>query len=231
MRRLKLLRSMTDVQMRFRVGIPAESVYIGGMSAIPRRYVVMMIGVLAGGLLASPCLGQTTNSVLFCAATLRVGMPKTEVLAAVSKQCAVKDNTANAAREWCVSGQYTCSHTVSFGADDKLRFVSKDLGSAESSSAADVLADFISAVEKLTGGAPGSVDALKFGPNSGLIVTETTLGKDPATKRDIVVKEVPIRTGQNGVVLQVNRPVGGGNASISVVGIAATEMLSNDSQK
>jgi len=130
-----------------------------------------------------------------------------------------------------VSGRYACSHIVGFDSNNKLNFVSKDLGSAESTAAADVLADFISAVESLTEGAPGIPGIENSHSKAAIIETNTHMAKDPDSKRDLVMKHVSVTVGHKTIELQVNRPVGGDSPAITVVGIAVTEMLSDDTQK
>lgn len=141
-------------------------------------------------------------------------MTKTETLDALGKQCSVKE-MGNISGYWCVSGgRFACSHIVHFDGGNTLTSISKDIGSAESTDAANLLADFISAIAALTGDA-----------GTANITTSTTMAKDPTTTRDMVMKNVSVSVGDKTIELQVTRPVGGGNAAINVVGITATEVL------
>lgn len=183
-----------------------------------RWYVtVVVLGWLVVGL--PSCNGQL-NSIVLCEAELRIGMPKAQVIAELGKQCKVQEFPHSDGKSWCVSGRYACSNQVWFE-NGNLISVSKDMGDAEGADAAELVATFMSAVERAVGGTPGKIAS---GP--AIVTTHTSLGKDPETKRDIVVKELRLRLGQKEVVIQVNRPVGEGAHPIpDIAAIAASEEL------
>ena len=183
------------------------------------------LSIIALGLWTSPCTAQTNanNTIDLCGAALHMGMTKTETFDAVGKQCAVTElnlpagfSVEGGGQSWCVSGKFACSNTVIFDLKNSLHSVSKDLGSAESADAANLLADFISAVDALTSGT-GGIATIK---------TNTAMFKTPDTKRDMVTKGLTVAVGDKTIELQVNRVVGGGNAATNVVGLTVKETLS-----
>jgi len=152
-----------------------------------RYYALLMLGWLATGVIgSSPCMGQASyvapkearRSVLLCGTTLWIGMEKTAVLRALGKQCTIIPPQPGLAHIWGVSENEACSHMVDFDSNDKLRFVSKMLGSAdaESSSFADVIATFFAAIDART--TPVEDDPLGGRTAPAEVYTRTSLGKD-----------------------------------------------------
>jgi hypothetical protein len=187
------------------------------------RFLAPVLLLAAGiGLSGSPCMAQTRDTILFCGATLHIGMTKTDVLDAVGKQCAVKET--NVLSRWCVSGSFAC---LGFDRNNKLNYVTKDLGSAESAATADLLATFISAVDDLTGRAPGIPGIENSHSSAAIIETSTSMAREPDTNRDIVLKHVSVTVGHKTIELQVNRPVGGDTHPTGFAGIAVIETLSD----
>ena len=170
-----------------------------------------------------PCCSGQVNSVVLCGVELRVGMPKAEVLAELRKQCKVQEMPRTGGQDWCVGGAYICSHQVGFEGD-KLRMVQKELGSAEGADA-DVLADFITTLERIVGGTISSSAKPAFASGPAIVIVNTTVAKVPLDKRDVVMKELRLRLGQKDIVIQVNRPVGAGAGSIGLSAVAAKEEL------
>ena len=147
-------------------------------------------------------------------------MPKAQVLAELGKQCRVQEFPHSDGKSWCVSGRYACSNRVSFE-NGKLTSASRDMGEAEGTDAAELVAKFMSAVDQAIGGTSG-----KIASRSAVVTTSTLLGKDPETKRDVLLKELRLRLGQKEVVIQVNRPVGAGAQPIpDIAAMAASEEL------
>jgi hypothetical protein len=165
------------------------------------------------------------DEVVLCSVALRIGMPKSQALPALGKECAVEEAAWLGKGTWCVSGPFRCSNWVRFE-DDKLSWVRKDMGSAEGPAAADVLADFIGAIDRIVGGSPSLPDKPTFAFGQATVRVNTTLGKDPDLKHDIVMKELVLIFGQKSLTIQVNRPVGVNAGPIGFDAITFEEDLS-----
>jgi hypothetical protein len=160
----------------------------------------------------SSCSAQINSSV-FCGMELRLGMAKSEVLAKLEERCKLQPMSSV---QWCA---VNCSHWVTFD-NDKLTSVHKSIGDATGAEAAEVLAGFISSVDRVIGGDVSSPNKPEFASGPVSVHTYTTVIRDPEKKRDVVMKILTLRFAHKIVSLEINRPVGDGPMSFSPIAVS-----------
>ena len=155
-----------------------------------------LLGFLAVVML--PDCSAQPDSIAVCGVQLRLGQPQTQVVSQIEKQCKevmVKPNDTYYAKSG--SSDYYDMLRFENGA---LKAVEKTLEEGENSEATEVLATFLSAIERSVGGTPSHNDDVKLASSPATVVTSTTID-------NYVSQSLALRIGDKTIEIIVSRPV------------------------